>query len=71
MEILANDIIKFKVDEMEICGVVKAVLDKVYFVHGNDGKEYKIDKEDIVEAIGKSRVNESRKNAESWQRDKK
>ena len=71
MEYRINDIIKFQHNGLELFGVIKLISDNVYYVKGNNTKDYTLNKNDIVESVGRSRTNEARAKAEQWEKEKR
>lgn len=67
---LPNDIITFVTSDENLNGIIKGFQGDYYHIKGNNAKTYFKRDNEIIECIGKVYVNEARKNAEEWQREK-
>ena len=66
-----NEIVTFKTADGELNGIIKGMQsESEYYIKGLNAKTYFKSDNEIVCSIGKAYVNEARKNAESWQKEK-
>jgi len=72
MEYRINDIVRFEHSDSRILtGIIESITDQKYYIKGNDTKNYITTLENIIESVGRFRINEVRAKAEEWEKAKR